>query len=192
MPLPLHRFASPVNSGTLANGMLHTDFAPTRDTSVGNGSSFTYKDCRLEFPPSEITRGKIATYYPSVFGEVVSVMENNNGFTVKLTRPRGAKGHVADSYDMQLGNLQGILASEVTHDSDLFESWFGAKGVLQPVDACFTINVFRNTTDWIIGEDINAGTLLGLWVNIHRLDEYVNHQIQKTYSLEADFFTPLV
>jgi hypothetical protein len=75
MPLPLNRFASPNNSGTLANGTLHTDFAPTRDASIGNASSFTYKDCRLEIPPSEIVRGKIATYYPSVFGEVVSIIE---------------------------------------------------------------------------------------------------------------------
>ncbi|KAJ7921241.1 hypothetical protein B0H13DRAFT_2318595 [Mycena leptocephala] len=169
MPLPLTRFAWPGKAGTLASGTPHEDFAPTRDASVGTGSSFTYKDCTLEFPPSELARGTVATYYPSVFGEVAWIGRNETGFTVELTRPREAERHVADCYDMQLRILQSILVSEITDDSDVVGSWFGAEGILKPVNACFTIQVYRNTTDWIIGEDISIGSLLGFaWLGAVR------------------------
>jgi hypothetical protein len=127
MAFSLTRFCSPLVSGTLANGILYRDFAPTRDVSVGRSSSFTYKDCHTEFPPSSTVRGKIATYYPSVFGEIVWLETVSDmfhtvlfspqrqrpvGFAVKLTCPLGAVGDVKTSYDKQLHILHQVLLTE--------------------------------------------------------------------------------
>ncbi|KAJ7933880.1 hypothetical protein B0H13DRAFT_1855735 [Mycena leptocephala] len=165
MPLPLRRFASQDVDGTLANGKLYKHFAPTRDATVGKtGSSFTYKDCAMELPPSATVKGRIPVYYPSVFGEVVCTSETQDGFTVKLACPRGAEDQVKSCYNMQLHTLQHILDTEVFED----------------------INVIRNYTDWIIGEDIRPGTVMGLWVHLLRLDKYVNGSLQRPAQSEAN------
>ncbi|KAJ7930751.1 hypothetical protein B0H13DRAFT_2309375 [Mycena leptocephala] len=192
MAFSLTRFCSPLVSGTLANGILYRDFAPTRDVSVGRSSSFTYKDCHTEFPPSSTVRGKIATYYPSVFGEIVWLETRPVGFAVKLTCPLGAVGDVKTSYDKQLHILHQVLLTEQAQEGgDIVGSWFGDADAMNPTDRCFMVNVMRNPTDWIVGEDIGVGTILGLWVNLHRSDKEVKGSIQHTYALEADFFIPV-
>jgi hypothetical protein len=116
------------------------------------------------------------------------------------------------TYPIQGGNVAG--------------SWFGDSDEMSPTAQCFTVrlpssltnhctqgsqvNVMRNPTGWVVGQDIRVGTVLGLWVNLHRSDKDVEGSVQRvstrfsfyryysrraylqTYALEADFFIPVM
>lgn len=63
-------FAGHEDVDSLSNGILYEHFAPTRDSSLGARSYFSYKECQDEWHGTDHQKGHLITYRPSVFGQV--------------------------------------------------------------------------------------------------------------------------
>jgi hypothetical protein len=62
-------------SNFLLNATYDKDFVPTRDSSIGYGSLWIFKQCKedAENDPTDVRRGHLMPYMAQVFGEIDAI-----------------------------------------------------------------------------------------------------------------------
>ncbi|KAJ6471610.1 hypothetical protein C8R47DRAFT_1297427 [Mycena vitilis] len=126
MDFMFNDFASRDNEDSLAKGVLHLNFGPTRERSFQASSFFTNKNCQDEVPASQEFRGILTEYNPSVFGQVAEYFDTPTGIEFKMICPDGLNSAQEGIYVKQVDALEAIIQKELCQDGGtVTNSWLG-------------------------------------------------------------------
>ncbi|KAJ7120670.1 hypothetical protein C8R43DRAFT_1112259 [Mycena crocata] len=167
-------------SYSLAFAKYRDDFMPTRDSSLGTGSLFTYKKvgCPMstETEPSRSRRGSLRGYRGVVFGEIKAV-DDERLITVILKSPDRASCRALDFFLRQVSVLQEIIVEdELESDGFAVDTWFGVMNGLPILDArcvqTFEVQIFPTSDDDFrcLIEALYVGKCVEIVTKLQRVD----------------------
>ncbi|KAJ6511881.1 hypothetical protein C8R47DRAFT_1207238 [Mycena vitilis] len=185
--IPFEQFEDLALEESIVRGVINQTFAPTREHTSHDGAGvFIYKNCNDEVLSNESHSGFFTEYHPLMYGEVVNVTPYDGGLDVKFTCPVALSALERATYLKQVKILRNIIEVELRQDGgQVVDSWFGGNTSASAADNTF-MAYSEGSADWKV-----TFQLVGMWVQVVRLDRETKHGTCKTYRLMAEYFVVL-
>ncbi|KAJ6476665.1 hypothetical protein C8R47DRAFT_1075533 [Mycena vitilis] len=116
----------------------------------------------------------------SIAKGVLVHLQHANGVQFRMICPDGLDNAQKAMYSKQIETLQTIIQDELRDEGgEVTGSWLGGQRTCADQEQSFVVHLGRETEDWISGFEIKVGTVIGLWVQLTRVDRVVGGCTEK-------------